>query len=258
MLIAQISDCHLMPEGERTRQGIDTNRRLADAVAHLNRLRPRPDLVLVTGDLCEDASPGAHRAAAERLKRLEAPFFVIPGNHDDRDQLRACFGTDQGGAYLPAGGFLHYAIEDRPLRLIGLDTLEPSGAAGALCAERIAWLAAALAAVPGRPTVLFMHHPPAPIGLRFMDAINCQGADALADVVARQPQVEAILCGHVHRPVTVAWRGTRVITAPATGYQIVLDLGRDGFTGISPEPPAFLLHLWDPDQGLTTHISPIG
>ena len=65
------------------------------------------------------------------------PVFVIPGNHDAREPLRAAFGGD---GYLPADGFLQYAIEDYPLRLVALDTLIP-GEGGGDAVRRAARLA---------------------------------------------------------------------------------------------------------------------
>ena len=62
------------------------------------------------------------------------PVFVIPGNHDARDPLRAAFGGD---GYLPADGFLQYAVEDYPLRLVALDTLIPGEGGGELCDDRL-------------------------------------------------------------------------------------------------------------------------
>src|SRR3546814_16854724 len=56
------------------------------------------------------------------LRPLLPPLYVIPGNHDDRALIRTYL---PGHAYLPAEGFLQYAVEDHPVRLIGLDTQIP-------------------------------------------------------------------------------------------------------------------------------------
>jgi Icc protein len=58
------------------------------------------------------------------------PVFVIPGNHD----MREAFGRE---GYLPRAGFLHYAIEEYPLRIVALDTHIPGEHGGPLCAERL-------------------------------------------------------------------------------------------------------------------------
>ena len=41
-----------------------------------------PDLIIVSGDLTQDAARSEFGAAREFLRALPARFFVIPGNHD--------------------------------------------------------------------------------------------------------------------------------------------------------------------------------
>jgi 3',5'-cyclic AMP phosphodiesterase CpdA len=95
------------------------------------------------------------------------------------------------------GAFIQYTVEDWPVRLVALDTLIPGESGGRLCAERLAWLDARLAEAPGRPTVVFMHHPPFVTGMRKMDEMGLDGTDGLAAVIRRHPQVERIVCGHL-------------------------------------------------------------
>src|SRR5262249_19750049 len=111
------------------------------AVAHIMKLDPRPDIVLATGDLVEAGKPEEYANLRRLLAPLSMPVFVIPGNHDARDTLRAGFADH---AYLPRDGFIQYTIEDLPLRLIALDTLVPGKGHGELCEERLAWAEARL------------------------------------------------------------------------------------------------------------------
>jgi Icc protein len=90
------------------------------------------------------------------LAPLRMPIYVIPGNHDARDPLRAAFGGD---GYLSSDGFIQYAVEDYPLRLVALDTLVPGKHHGELCADRLDWLDRTLAAAPDRPTLVMMPSP---------------------------------------------------------------------------------------------------
>ena len=73
----------------------------------------------------------------------------------------------------------------------------------ALFAERaekpLRWLAEQLTDAPSRPTIVLMHHPPFTTGIRKMDAMGLDGIEALAAVIGRHPQVERIVCGHLHR-----------------------------------------------------------
>jgi 3',5'-cyclic AMP phosphodiesterase CpdA len=256
MIIAQITDTHVRHKGGLAYERVATDLMLEAAVRHLNTMRPQPTVVVATGDLCDRGAAEEYTHLRAILSEFEMPVFLIPGNHDDRAALRDAFSDH---AYLPKDGdFLHYAVDDYPVRLIGLDTVVPGEAGGHLCAERLDWLAERLDAGPARPTVLFMHHPPFATGVKHMDEIGLDGAEALAEIVARHPQIERILCGHLHRPIQMRWHGTLVSTAPSTAHQVVLDLRHDAPAEFNMEPPACQLHVWDAAQGLVSHTSYIG
>ena len=161
--------------------------------------------------------------------------------------MRATF-VDDG--YLPADGpFLHYTVEDFPLRLIGLDTVLPGKIGGALCAARLGWLAGRLAEQPERPTLIFMHHPPFPSGIVFMDQPplrRCRGAGA--DRPGNR-QVRQIVCGHIHRAMHVSWAGTSAAIAPSSVYQMNLAFRPDGRFDPPTIPPAISLYLWQDGVG---------
>ena len=183
MLMAQITDTHIKPEGVLAYGRVDTAPYLARAVEHLVALKPRPDLVLATGDLVDSGRPDEYRRLHDLLAPLPMPVYLIPGNHDDRDALAAAFADH---AYMPrGGGFIQYVVEGYPVRLIALDTLVAGEVGGLLCAERLGWLAARLAEAPDRPTVIFMHHPPFDTGIARMDAHGLANARKFADVVGR-------------------------------------------------------------------------
>lgn len=255
MLIAQISDTHIKPAGQLAYGQVDTAAFLAAAVSHLNALRPRPDLVLATGDLVDGGSAEEYLRLKAILAPLAMPVYLIPGNHDARDPLRAVFPDHR---YLPAGEFLQYTLEDHPLRLIALDTLVPGKGHGELCADRLAWLEARLGE-SDRPTVVFMHHPPFDCGIAYMDGERLRaGAEQMAAIVRRHGNVESVLCGHVHRPIQTRWAGTIASVAPSPAHQITLELDPQVPLSFIMEPPAVALHRWHPDSGLATHLSFIG
>jgi 3',5'-cyclic-AMP phosphodiesterase len=253
MLLAQISDMHVVAPGYLFQGCVDTGACLERAVSHLNRLLPRPDLVLATGDLVNDGSLGAYQMLRRLLDRLEIPYALLPGNHDDRDHLRSIF-EDRPGIQ-DSGEFLQYVLDELPVRIIALDTLVPGDDRGLLCPERLAWLAARLEEGPVRPTLIAMHHPPFASGIDVMDSMNCSNSIELGTIVARHPQVERIVCGHLHRPITLRWSGTVVTTAPSTAQQFDLNLLPAAPVKWILEPAACLLHYWRADSGLVTHMS---
>ena len=242
MLIAQITDMHVVAEGELAMGSVDTNTALAAAVDRLNGFSPQPDIVVITGDLTDGGKPQEYRRLRQLLAPMKAPFAVLPGNHDDRPAMREAFADH---AYLPqSGSFLHWVIEDYPLRIVALDSVDPGSSGGRLCAERLAWLDVALARAADRPTLLALHHPPFDTGIDFMDRIGLEDRDGLAEVVSRHRQVERVICGHVHRPVQVRFAGTLASISPSTAHQIPLTLDPDQPDAWLREPAGLCLFLW--------------
>lgn len=256
MLIAQITDTHITRAGGLIYGRVDTLAMLEAAVAHLKRLDPAPDLVLLTGDLVDSGHAEEYARLRRALEPLKQPILAIPGNHDERAAFRAAF-ADQ--AWLPRGGeYLNYTVEDRPVRLVALDTLIPGEVGGRMDAARCAWLDARLAEAPDRPTLVFMHHPPFTVGVEHLDRFAMDGAEALGAVLARHPQVERAVCGHAHRAMALRWHNTHVTVCPSTAHQFMLDFRPASPPIFTLEPPGFQLHDWRPGVGLITHTVNIG
>src|SRR5437763_14018836 len=153
-ILVQLTDLHLR-EAPRLSFGlIDTGAYLRTAVESVLKLRQRPDAVVITGDLTDSGRAAEYDSLRELLTPLAAsglPIYLMPGNHDDREQLRRSF-PDHG--YLGSGPYLQYSVDVGPLRLLALDTCVPGRDEGALCDERLAWLEAQLAASTGTPVVI--------------------------------------------------------------------------------------------------------
>lgn len=256
MIIAQLSDLHARPHGRPAYGVVDTNAAIMRAVEAVLVLEPRPDCVLVTGDLADCGLAEEYEIVRAALARLPMPVFVIPGNHDRRETLVDILGPDH--AYLPREGFLHYVIEDFPVRLVGLDTVIPGEDGGELCPTREAWLAERLAEGEGRPTLIFMHHAPFRVGVDGMDVMPCRVSPAFAATIARHGEIERIVCGHYHRPITRRFAGTLGYVAPGVAHQVALDLRPGTQNRLIMEPPAFALHVWHEETGLVSHLQPIG
>jgi Icc protein len=249
MIIAHLSDPHISVNNEANAASFER------AVAHILRLPAPPDVVLITGDCANSGDPREYERLREVISPLTMPVYVVPGNHDNRENLARAFG-EQGEAALE--GFVQYVVGAWPVRLIALDTHVPGSDAGALCSRRLAWLQERLNEQPGQPTVIFMHHPPFLIGLSPTDQIGLAGAAELGDLVARHPQVEAILGGHIHMLMARRFRGAIAITCAAAGHHLLPDYRHPERLDAVLEPPACLLHIWREDTGLLTLSSQIG
>ncbi len=256
MLIAQISDPHVRPRGLLYAGLVDSNAMLAAALRHLATLRPRPDLVVLTGDVVDEGDPAEYAMARELLDSLDLPWLAIPGNHDEREAFRRAFADH---AHLPEIGPLHFVVEEAgPVRVIGLDVTVPGHHHGLMDEAAVSWLDATLARAPNRPTLILMHQPPFQCGVPYLDAYLCREGERLAAIVERYPAVERIACGHVHRFMSLRFGGTLLCTAPSTATAITLKLDARAVASSHIEPPGLLLHHWRPDAGMVTHLVPIG
>ena len=219
--IIQISDTHLWSRGGP----MAANFR---ALAELVNRQVRPDLVVHTGDVVAltPDSDADRAAAAGLLECIEAPMWVLPGNHDvgglpgrpwmglevTPERLRAhraTFGVDR---------WLH--VLDDEWALVGLNSqLIGSG----LPEETVQWewLRATVPSIGGRRVVLFTHkpvwwpsaeHPPDHPELGLTDGLSRTLLEALAEC-----GLVAVATGHLHRFRLGAQDGVLEVWAPATG-----------------------------------------
>jgi 3',5'-cyclic AMP phosphodiesterase CpdA len=257
MLVAQITDIHL---GFDPDNPDELNRQRLDAtLAVLAAMTPRPDLLLATGDIADKGddlvSYKAFRAATAGL-----PFPVRPamGNHDSRAPFLAEFSDTP-----VANGFIQYAIDDFPVRILVLDTLEPGRHGGGFCEIRAAWLTARLAEAPGRPTLIVLHHPPIETGLAWMtENPDMDWVLRLRAIVERHPNIVAMIAGHLHRPMVTRWAGTALAVCPSTAPMVAFDMTRidpdapDERPMIVADRPWFALHYWN-GRELISHFETV-
>ena len=245
MLVAQITDIHLGFEpdtpGEFNRQRLDAT------LAALTALDPLPDLMLATGDLVDRGDVDSYRRLREAFAGLPFPVHYALGNHDVRRNFAEAFPE-----VALTGGFLQYTIEDQPVRLVVIDTLEEGRHGGAFCETRAAWLRDTLNAAPDRPTLIVQHHPPIEVGIAWMNTDPAEPwVHRLADVLRGRGNVIGLVCGHVHRAIVTRWDDVIVATCPSTAPQVALELKpidptvADGRPLIVADPPAYALHWWN-------------
>lgn len=253
MLIAQITDIHL---GFDPDNPAEFNRKRLDQVLRLlTGMTPMPDLLFATGDLVDRGDSDSYRRLRNALSICPFPVWPCVGNHDQRDNFALNFPE------IPMpDGFVQYEVDAGKLRFLVIDTLEEGRHGGAFCETRARWLRDRLAEQPRRDTIIVMHHPPVDVGIEWMATDPEEPWVALfADTIAGHDQVKGIICGHLHRPITVGWRGTTIAICPSTAPQVALDLAPidpdrpDNRPMIIADPPAFSVHKWN-GRELVSHF----
>ena len=247
MLIAQISDTHILaPESDHPAASLrgDCLRRTVEDVNG-----QRPDAVIFTGDTVQHGRRAEYARLRELLASLEAPLYLVPGNRDDKKEMRAAF---PDYSYLPASGeFLHYTIEDYDVRLVAIDSTSRGERKGRFCEKRQAWLDKTLGGQPDRATLLFIHHPPFDVDEHYVGGYRRpEEVRALEDIVTRHPQVMGMLCGHVHWLVERDWAGTQARIMPSIAVDVRHGIDETAARG----QPIYLLHLLSEGPGLVSRV----
>lgn len=206
--VLQLSDPHLLADPRGRCRG----RVALDALVHawqqcLHQLGEPPDLLLISGDLCQDESLGGYVRLRERLESWAVPVALLPGNHDHPALLRAVLGRRAwiAPAVVPLGSW----------RLLLLSTHRTAAVEGWIEAPQLAWLEQQLAA-DSIPALLALHHPPLPIGHPELDRIALQRPEPLLQTLLAAPAVRGVVFGHVHQH----WQGS--LPRPAGGEPLPL------------------------------------
>lgn len=249
MLVAHLSDPHLTVGALAAEPAASLHRALGRVLS----VEPRPDFVVITGDLVEHGRAEEYDLLRELLDGVPVPVHLAAGNHDDRDALLQAF---RGSPHLGGSTDTHYAVEYPQATLAVLDSLVPGRAAGTLGEAQLAWLNGVLARRTHEPAFVAVHHPPIDVGIPFLDSIRLLDGDALAGVVGAHPRVARVLAGHVHRTVSAAFAGTLLSIAPSTYRTSELAMRADRMIGYLNEPTSFLLHQLT-GTGCITHTVPV-
>ena len=242
--ILQLSDLHTFADPDGRLFDIPTRELLGDVLAHVEASGLRPDHVVVTGDHTHDELPATYAAVRELLHPYLDRLWQVPGNHDDRTALRDAFADRISG---DGDDRVTFAFSAGDWLCLGLDTHLPGSTSGRLGADQLEWARGQLDDHRHRAAVLFMHHPPVQLGLAWLDRIGLEDAHLLHELLAEDPRIRLVCCGHVHHESSHRIGTAEVVTVPSTGLQFspvsdvaefvaappgyrLIELGDDGYT----------------------------
>jgi len=186
----QLSDTHVGFNGPPDPLG---TKAFENAVTTINRLKVRPELVIITGDLTHDAeSPDEHAKRYRLFKEIAgriggAKIKVVPGENDAA--------LDGGVMFREFMGPTYYSFDHRGVHFIALDNV--SGGRPAVGAEQLAWMKSDLARFPATaPIVVFTHRPLFDLKPEW-EWFTSDGDEVLAALAPYENVT--ILYGHIHR-----------------------------------------------------------
>lgn len=233
--VLQLSDTHLTRRRGGTVSGADPDRRLAAVLDTWKAGGERADLVVVSGDDADDASPAAYTRLAEAMAGLDAPVLALAGNHDSPAAVAEAF---PGPRSVEVGGW----------RMHGLDSSRPHDVHGTIDAPAEL---ARLDELDRRPTVVALHHPP--LSRSTNPWFRLDGGDELLAGLADRPYVRAVISGHLHDPFDLEGPGGLALLGCPSTLVPIAHHGDRYQTGHGGPTGARVLYLGD-DAKLTSRI----
>ncbi|WP_438864151.1 metallophosphoesterase [Neptunicella sp.] len=232
LLIAQISDCHLFAEQDKTGYADiapyhSLQRVLELVVTH------RPDVLLISGDISGDYSRQSYRHLQQLLSTVGTlPVHMIAGNHDDRALMQGIFPAEQLLDLTPA--------EYGSWKLHGLNS-QAKGTLGYVSTQQLELLTKRVHQHAAQHHIVAVHHHPIAVD-GWMDKHQWTNRQTFVDHIATLPAIKAVVYGHIHRDVHHQLRQCDFWACPSTCWQ----WGDNAEFGLSHQQPGFrLLRCFD-------------
>jgi len=213
--ILQLSDLHLFRDVEDRLKNVPTWETFRDVLDHVRSQAGPWDLLVITGDLAHDELAETYRLLRKELGDWLPRCRLLPGNHDNREGLKEVFPEIVPGD----SEFLSFSEELGDWLIVGLDTHQPGEVSGRIEPEQIEWLEAELTEHQDRPTFVFLHHPPMSVQSPWLDRIALENPEPLQELIAANPQIRAVIAGHVHHVFESKLGAADFLTTPSTAIE---------------------------------------
>jgi len=203
--ILQVSDCHVAADRTASYRG-------QNADQNLKRLLPvmrawDPDLVLLTGDVSEDASPASYARVAVMLGTVGAPLLALPGNHDDPEVMQQHF---------PLGPWRGpFTRETARWLLVVMDSTEPGKISGSFSQHSLELLDERLRGSGAEFIIVALHHQPVPVNSPWIDRYALENPDLFFSFIDSDNRIRCITWGHVHQDFRTQRNGVALLGAPS-------------------------------------------
>ena len=232
--IAQISDSHLFADKSGLHCGVNVYQNLLMVLADI-ATRKHIDYVIFTGDLSQDHTVCSYENFANAVYRanINVPVLYLAGNHDEYALL------DRYLVNYPFSSAKFIENEFWRVQLIDSKSNTPAGNVQLEQLNKIAEIE--------KNQLLFMHHHPIDVGY-FIDRHGLENKGEFWQVIAKNPTVKGIACGHVHRAGEYVEfsqheeQSVPVYSCPATSIQF--DPSVDGVSALTVGPGYRLFNLF--------------
>ena len=253
MKFIHFTDTHLISPGGLL-HGLDPAARMTHCFEDILQNHSDAECCVITGDLTDRGENSAYQFLAEKIENLDLKFYLIPGNHDHRDNFLQYFPQTQ----IDDHGFIQYTVQTSAGMFIMIDTLESGMSGGIYCPERSAWLRDTLHRNQHQPVFLFMHHPPFNLNFPCIDNIGLEDQQNFAEIVRPYQNIRHLFFGHAHRPISGNWLGISFSSLRGTNHQVCLDFKSEHISYVDEPPEYSVVFVSDDQVAVHTHMYSLG
>lgn len=226
--VLHVTDPHLFAEPDACLRGTNTRLTLQAVLDHISAEAWTADLVALTGDLIQDDTRGAYARVRNMLAMFDVPVHCVPGNHDVQSFMKEELRPPRFH-YCSATVFGNWLIA-------GIDSCVEGKAGGRIGKDEQSRLADMLCATKAEHVLVCLHHPPLPVGSRWLDSVGLENGLEFLEHLASNSKVRAAIFGHVHQAFDDEYAGIRIIGTPSTCRQF--SINSDDFS-LDDNPPAY-------------------
>lgn len=209
--VLQISDMHLFASTEEQLVGVNTEHSFLSVLKLAQKESWPPDLIILTGDLSQDASEASYTRLISHLTTLNIPCYVLPGNHDTPNTLADIFNKPPV-LYKP---FVHH----NNWLLTFLNSETPNEEGGTLDDNEVENLHIEVKQHPDKHVLICLHHQLKAVGSEWLDTMTVKNPDALTQLITESTNVRGIIHGHVHQEFESDIAGKPIYAVPSTCFQ---------------------------------------
>ena len=209
--IIQITDLHLNKSKDMVSNGVNTLESARMVIESIRINEKNVDCLVLSGDLSNDYSIESYNHLMHLLKDLEAPIYLMSGNHDSPSLLKTlsnnkniffknfeCF--NNWGAFM-------------------FNTKKENSPNGLLKSEELVCFDKVLSNTLYENIIIFLHHHPVQIGSASMDSMIIENAELLTDRIMKYDKIKAVSWGHIHNEFNLNMGSTKLFSTPSTCYQ---------------------------------------
>tara|TARA_B100001146_G_scaffold213497_1_gene213933 strand:- start:201 stop:935 length:735 start_codon:yes stop_codon:yes gene_type:complete len=207
--LIQITDLHLTENKKTKVRGCSTHASFEKVIAFI-KTNENPDFIIASGDISNDGTKRSYFAYQKGIEHFKKPVFTILGNHDNQKNFQTVFGTKLSS--------VEKIILSETWLIITIDSTSINKESGQITRQQMHSLSKLIESNKNKYLIICLHHQPIKMGF-WIDQVGLENADQFIAEIANQPNIKAVLWGHVHHESESTIGSIKMLSTPSTCYQ---------------------------------------